>query len=248
MGQPLQLAGQKFGKLTVISPSHVDKNGTWKWDCICECGGTSTPTGSRLKSGRAKSCGCASHMSAGREAALMRRNNERSQIGRVYGMLTVISKEPHEMGDLTRWNCLCECGGTCLLPTSALPFAKSCGCMQRRKYKTKEQSAIMRVHRTYTHGATKRGYEWKLSFEEFSGIVLRPCVYCGELPKMRSKVSGGIELAMSGVDRVDNSKGYVVGNVVPCCSWCNTAKMHHSMVDFIAHCRAVAANFPEVGL
>lgn len=51
------LEGQRFGKLVVLR-----KNGRCNekvtWDCLCDCGQTSTvPTG-QLRSGRTKSCGC----------------------------------------------------------------------------------------------------------------------------------------------------------------------------------------------
>jgi len=50
--------GEKFGKLTVISLSHISKHNHRHWFCLCECGGTSTPNTNSLTCGHTISCGC----------------------------------------------------------------------------------------------------------------------------------------------------------------------------------------------
>lgn len=63
--------------------------------------------------------------------------------------------------------------------------------------------------------AAKRGITWGLTEAEF--IAARGnglCVYCnGSLPE-----------TSAGLDRKDNSVGYLPENVVPCCYRCNTMK------------------------
>jgi hypothetical protein len=57
MGSKLNLVGQRFGKLVVLSED--GKSGTnYKWLCKCDCGGTVSVIGSALKIGNTKSCGC----------------------------------------------------------------------------------------------------------------------------------------------------------------------------------------------
>lgn len=54
---PLDLTGQRFGKLTVIHPA---RSSSWhrRWKCRCDCGNfTEVPTGN-LRSGNSGSCGC----------------------------------------------------------------------------------------------------------------------------------------------------------------------------------------------
>lgn len=46
--------GEKAGKLTVIRPVYV--NGKLRWECRCDCGGTTYAKGSSIK--RRTSCGC----------------------------------------------------------------------------------------------------------------------------------------------------------------------------------------------
>lgn len=52
----LDIAGQKFNKLTVKRLSHIDHDSYWL--CLCDCGKSTTVRGSCLTAGRTKSCGC----------------------------------------------------------------------------------------------------------------------------------------------------------------------------------------------
>lgn len=54
----LNLVGQKFGRLTILSFSYVSNHGDGYWNCICDCGKERTVMGSNLKAGNTKSCGC----------------------------------------------------------------------------------------------------------------------------------------------------------------------------------------------
>ena len=63
--------------------------------------------------------------------------------------------------------------------------------------------------------AKRRGIDWKLDEPTFTKLVVGSvCHYCeGRLPE-----------TCAALDRTDNSKGYIPGNVVPCCWDCNTMK------------------------
>ena len=54
----IDLTGQKFGRLTVVSHAGRDKHGNAKWNCVCDCGAERTVIGSSLRSGGSLSCGC----------------------------------------------------------------------------------------------------------------------------------------------------------------------------------------------
>lgn len=53
---PLELTGQKFGTLTVLSKDKSDSHGTVFWKCQCDCGMISVVAGSLLKRGHTKGC------------------------------------------------------------------------------------------------------------------------------------------------------------------------------------------------
>lgn len=54
----LDLTGSVHGKLTVVSRAENAKGGKARWNCLCACGGVSTASGTDLRSGHSKSCGC----------------------------------------------------------------------------------------------------------------------------------------------------------------------------------------------
>jgi len=61
------LTGKRFGRLTVVSFSHVYKGGIF-WSCKCDCGEDHVTSANTLRQGHCKSCGCLS-----REANIKRR-------------------------------------------------------------------------------------------------------------------------------------------------------------------------------
>lgn len=57
--KPIDLFGQKFGRLTVIRFSGFrDSDRRILWECVCECGKSKTVSSQALKSCRTQSCGC----------------------------------------------------------------------------------------------------------------------------------------------------------------------------------------------
>jgi hypothetical protein len=54
-----------------------------------------------------------------------------------------------------------------------------------------------------------------ITFEEIASLIVLPCEYCGT------------EILSRSLDRLDNSKGYDLNNVVSCCEHCNMARNDH---------------------
>ena len=79
------------------------------------------------------------------------------------------------------------------------------------KWSTTYRSKTTPYYKTYLQGATTRNIEFRLSEIEFSEIVQQPCYLCGLSDK-------------NGIDRFDNSKGYLLENCRPCCGHCNLMK------------------------
>lgn len=87
----------------------------------------------------------------------------------------------------------------------------------------------------YRKRAKRVSLEWAIPDALFFDLVSDGCFYCGNLPS---------EDKLNGVDRVDNTKGYVVGNVVTACAFCNTWKKRYNVNAFLATSRRIAARFP----
>lgn len=54
----IDLTNQKFNRLTALFPCKFE-HGFYYWRCVCECGNETDVIGSKLRSGKIKSCGCA---------------------------------------------------------------------------------------------------------------------------------------------------------------------------------------------
>lgn len=52
----IDMAGQKFGRLTAVAPAFGSKR--VYWECLCECGTRKSIYGANLRRGLVKSCGC----------------------------------------------------------------------------------------------------------------------------------------------------------------------------------------------
>ena len=59
MGKSINIAGQRFGRLTAVEllPER-SKTGARLWRCLCDCGNEKVATTSALNSGFVQSCGC----------------------------------------------------------------------------------------------------------------------------------------------------------------------------------------------
>lgn len=65
MPAPLELAGKRFGLLTVVARSHKNRHHAWMWLCRCDCGRSVYVQGSTLNTGRTSACSsCATRLSS----------------------------------------------------------------------------------------------------------------------------------------------------------------------------------------
>ena len=106
------------------------------------------------------------------------------------------------------------------------------------RLKNPKEAAINILYRTYKSTAKRRGLDFNLDKFLFLSIVTNRCEYCGVEPQHEIKsphLKGEEEIFVSnGIDRIDNSKGYVDGNVVPCCTTCNYAKRTLTVEQFLS--------------
>jgi len=167
--------------------------------------------------------------------------------GKKFNRLLVIerSKKPEHIkrkGITVYWLCQCDCGSKKIVRSDCLinGNTKSCGCYNRERAKERfskpyGEAAQNVKYRHYSCGAKKRNIAFELSKEEFFEIVSKKCFYCGLEPhNLKKGFNNHGDFTYSGIDRIDNKKGYIKGNVVPCCSICNHAKNTMDIVDFYA--------------
>lgn len=127
------LTNMVFNRLRVIEDSGKrDASGSILWSCICECGNITLATGTALKNGHKKSCGCY----AKEKSAEIGRNNLIDLTNQTFEKLTVIkrvstTKTPAGTTKIF-WLCQCACGNQCVVEGNALKTGntKSCGCIK----------------------------------------------------------------------------------------------------------------------
>lgn len=149
------------------------------------------------------------------------------------------------------WLCQCDCGKFKAVTSRDLRTGqtKSCGCLWRENLGKSAganklpagESAFNQLFYNYKKSSRQRGYAWALTKEQFKELTQQNCYYCGALPlvKFKAQEHTNGDYVGNGVDRVDNSIGYINGNVRPCCSLCNRAKADMSEAEFTGWIRRV---------
>jgi hypothetical protein len=97
---------------------------------------------------------------------------------------------------------------------------------------TPEEAARSMLYSNFRSKAKERKLEWAIPKDEFISLCIRNCYYCDVAPK-HIKTGYKTRFVYNGLDRVDNTKGYTVSNVVPCCRMCNVAKNYYPQEEFL---------------
>jgi hypothetical protein len=172
-------------------------------------------------------------------------------IGMRYNMLMVVEKLPSKVyGDKSKyhkkrmWLCKCDCGNMTEANTGSLTCdkKKSCGCLTSTKsaensiksrYKIAKQDAGYRsIYSSYKLNAKSRGFDFNIDFDYAVSILKSDCHYCGIEPS-NTYMKSYYNATYNGIDRVDNTKGYEIDNIVSCCKMCNIAKNNNTEEYFL---------------
>jgi len=166
----------------------------------------------------------------------------RDIIGQKFNRLTCLARLKPE-GTSSMGLFRCECGAEIRTKVyDVIHFrTKSCGCLRtevqkgrkRLPYKPETAVALTLAFNAVKQSAKQRSLSFDLNREDFEQLTCQPCAYCGAPPGNSWRFRGQL-FRYSGLDRTDNSKGYVLDNVVPCCAQCNKAKGVLSRSDFLA--------------
>ncbi len=163
-----------------------------------------------------------------------------------FGRLVVLEEKGRtKWGDIL-WLCQCDCGNMRIIQACSLAngTTRSCKCLQREKTRKLGKASAFSfgeasfncVFARYRRHAKTSDRKFTLSKEQFRELVKQNCYYCGQEPNQiyKSQNQTG-EYIYNGLDRIDNTKGYIVDNVVPCCGVCNWMKRDLSQIEFLSH-------------
>jgi len=144
--------------------------------------------------------------------------------------------------------CKCACGKESHVQAQHILSgrSKSCGCFKgkylsiasKNKNKRKPQSAFYTVYYRYAYGAKRRNITFNLTQKYFRYLTSSDCYYCGAHPNS-VKYNYGDSYTYNGIDRVNNNKGYSVGNCVACCPLCNKLKGTFTKTEFLLQVKRI---------
>jgi hypothetical protein len=175
--------------------------------------------------------------------------NRKDLTGKQFNKLLVIKDVGRNKWGSCLWLCICSCEfkNEVIVTSNDLlrNHTGSCGCFQKSQLqkalrKNFGESAFNQYYLSYSDRCKRKNTEFQLSKDIFRQITSSNCYYCNKSPERKyyTKAKNGYYLYNT-IDRVDNDKGYINENVVPCCLECNllksgvTIKIAEKMYEFI---------------
>ncbi len=175
--------------------------------------------------------------------------------GKLFGKLVVVKKhEKRSINNRILWECICECGNTCIIAGDQLNrgskngkgnHTRSCGCLRNNAHNKIKDRNYAIWKQLYNSTIIKRSKlkKWKtdIDFDYFKKLSESPCNYCGLINSNIStdRIDSKNIIYFNGIDRIDSSKEYTISNSVPCCKYCNTAKNTMNVEEFISYIERV---------
>ena len=134
------------------------------------------------------------------------------------------------------WRCLCDCGNKHTTTANLLRTGgtKSCGCLKKYGMLLPDSQVVVNdLYRSYKIHAKERNLDFKISVEQFRNLAEKNCYFCGKEPTRTRVSKSGQSFTYNGIDRINNTEGYVIDNCVPCCYNCNQAKSDKELSEFL---------------
>lgn len=169
-------------------------------------------------------------------------------IGKTFGHLTVLECDGRTDRGQALWKCKCSCGNEKTVRGYHLTGKKirSCGCLKRETVNIKwpQSGKIARwLWNRFRISAIRRGIEFNLTVEQMWQLAVAQnerCALSNQPLVFDLNIKGKHNASL---DRIDSSKGYVIGNVQWVTKDINLAKRDFPQDHFIDLCRMVAKNF-----
>jgi hypothetical protein len=146
------------------------------------------------------------------------------------------------------YQCRCDCGKEVEVEAQNLRCgnSKSCGCYWLDHHSGENSNLYKGVgklraeYNRQIRGAIKRKLEFTLTLEQTETLFNGVCYYCNSTP-----VKDHRGLVRNGIDRIDSSRGYILDNVISCCSICNVMKSNYTAKEFVEHMQKINANMSQ---
>jgi hypothetical protein len=178
----------------------------------------------------------------------LRKKTEEKYIGKRFGILTgknIVGRDEYSHNIV---ECICDCGNIFNVVCHSLTSGntKSCGCEARKRGKDHQNyRGYEDIQQSYwtsiIKGANKRSLEMSISINYAWELYIyqgKKCAITGTpifFPKTRKTANK----STASLDRIDNTKGYIEGNVQWVHKKINQIKMDLTTEDFFELCKNV---------
>lgn len=173
--------------------------------------------------------------------------------GNVFDCWTVL-REGEKVHDTRGWYCKCICGKEQLVREANLKshFHKSCGCIRRGKT-SHNYNGYEYISGTYwsriVNGAKIRNLEFNITIQDAFNQCEKQekkCAISGVELYFPLEIGGkNINLQTASLDRIDNSKGYIINNIQWIHKDVNKLKTNFEQDKFINWCKIIS-KFQEI--
>ena len=171
------MAGKRYGSL-LVKTLDGSVGGKAYWLCECDCGKISRISGSNIRSGQTKSCGCAGHSSRTTDIS-----------GKTFGKLLVSNEFKINEKHQVYWKCKClACNSNKLIISANLRYglSQTCGCGMYKSTKGKKYPFDKKIYRSryeLIFGCTLKALKIKFKYEpKIFDIILPNNVNCKYIP------------------------------------------------------------------
>lgn len=164
MGKFIDLAGQRFGKLTVLEITNERKNRQVVWKCHCDCGKITYVVGQALRTNHTTSCGCS------RKEC----KNVKNLLGQRFNKLVVFERAGSNERREALWKCRCDCGNERICSSHQLIQMQVRSCQKCQNYASKGEEVVANLliqhginfvrEYTFKDLLSKNGYNLRFDF------------------------------------------------------------------------------------
>lgn len=115
--------------------------------------------------------------------------------------------------------------------------------LYKKKRKNLEEYLVMRLNAVKT-GATKRGLGFSITIDDVLTLWERQKGRCYYTHRKMTQLQNSHDTFS--IDRIDNTKGYFLENIVLCCNIVNTMKNDLTVEDFLMYVQSIYKRSHEI--
>ena len=166
-----------------------------------------------------------------------------------FGKLLVICDTNKRKSNRPIWKCVCDCGNEVEILGKYLlnGDTKSCGCLIKEG--SHNRDAVGEITKSYwtpiERQAQRRGIPFEISRQEAWNLFEKQnhkCAITGVELKFSSNIRDDRGTQTTSLDRIDNSKGYVIDNIQWVHKKINIMKNVMSMSELLEWCELIIKN------